>query len=56
MYPVYFAAVVDGSFWSKQKIKELSRHGKVAKSIAPGGLYICSTADLQGLFDSIAKA
>jgi hypothetical protein len=55
MYPVYFAAVVDGSFWSKQKIKELARHGKVAKTITPGGLYICSTADLPELFESISK-
>ena len=55
-YPVVFVAVLDGTFWDKAAIKKLSRECKVAKSIAPGGLYICDTAGLQEFYESVAKA
>lgn len=56
MYPVVFVAVVDGSYWSKDAKKTLSRAGKAAKAIVPGGFYVCTTAELQGFYDSVSRA
>jgi len=54
--PVFYAAVVDGSFWTKDRVKTLRQKGKEAKMIRPGGFYVRSTAELDEFFESIARA
>jgi len=56
MYPVVFVAVVDGSYWSKDAKKTLARAGKVARTIVPGGFYVCTTAELQEFYASVSRA
>lgn len=53
--PVFYVAVVDGSFWTKDRIKTLRQKGKESNVIRPGGLYVRSTAELDEFFESVAK-
>jgi hypothetical protein len=54
--PVFFVAVVDGSFWTKDRVKVLRQKGKESKKISSGGLYVRSTAELDEFFESVARA
>lgn len=54
--PVFYVAVVDGSFWTKDRVKTLRQKGKETKVVRPGGLYVRSTAELDEFFESVARA
>ena len=54
--PVVYVAVVDGSFWTNDRVSDLRKTGRESSDIHPGGFYVRSTADLAEFFESISQA
>lgn len=54
--PVFYVAVADGPYWTKERLKTLRQAGRGSDQVRPGGFYVRSTSQLDEFFEAVASA
>lgn len=52
--PVLHLIVVDGPYWNEDRKRQIRRAGKACTTPTPGGLMVCTTAELLDVYNAIA--